>query len=215
MIALSDSIILSSWLLSSIFVVCRCLREPGVKFAWSIPGEGKFDLKSSWVSNTTLFGAILGSPLKDLGPPSNLSNLNVLFLALGAVAVLIQLGTVRAVSGGHRFPVWAYLLTAIVALWAAAGQLFTLAAIISGAERKHLTLASECVFLVAVACALIALAVYAWKITGQHLDMAEPLPSAEARPRVAERPALELTSPLPSTEETARVAEKPAQWAVL
>jgi hypothetical protein len=95
---------------------------------WFIPGAGKYELKNSWISNTTVFAAILGTPLKDIAgiPLPTLASLNVLFLAVAGIAVLLQAATVRVVGNGFCTPVWAFLITGVLSLCAAIGQLATL-----------------------------------------------------------------------------------------
>jgi hypothetical protein len=173
----ADRILLASLVFAFVFVLVRAVR--GCKFTlfWIIPGKGKFDVKASWVANTTVFGAILGSPVKDMGPSGAINSLNVLFLALGAVAVLLQLLGTRSGKDPmgqetYQMPVWSYLLAALVAFWAAAGQLLTLGQMIRDAKREVISTFAEVVFLGSVALAALILAIYVWKMMGRHLEAA-------------------------------------------
>ena len=173
----ADVILFLTLAIAFVFVFARTRTFPEVRRNWVIPGEGKFDVKTSWVANTTLFGAILGAPIKDFTPSGAINSLNVLFLALGAVAVLVQLIGVQSVKDGsgkdnYQTPVWSYLLAARVALWAAAGQLLTLAHMIWNAKPNVMSAAATVVFLASVALAAIVLAIYVWRIMGRHLQAA-------------------------------------------
>src|SRR6185295_5722015 len=65
-----------------------------------IIGKAKFEIKSSWISNTTLFSALLVSALKDNFIPKPgtinwLGGLNLLFAALAIFAILIYFASER------------------------------------------------------------------------------------------------------------------------
>ncbi len=46
-----------------LIVLIRAVTTPGLDLRSTMSGAGKFDVKNSWVSNTTLFGAVLASAI--------------------------------------------------------------------------------------------------------------------------------------------------------
>jgi hypothetical protein len=140
----------------------------------TVKGQPKFDAKSSWLSNTTLLGALLVSALKDGFSPKPetawLGGLNLLFAVLAITAVLTALASERQTAEKEfETPVLLYLAYATVALWAAFGQLLTLAVVVWIANEKYLPPFPKLVFLVSIAAAAIGACCYAWKTMGQHL----------------------------------------------
>jgi hypothetical protein len=150
-----------------------------------IIAPGKYDPKNSWISNTTVFAAILGAPIKDLGPASSISSLNVLFLALGGVALLTALATTRAGKDSQNQDinvsgVRPYVWTARIALWAALGQLATLAYMIWAADSQVLGWIAKSIFLASIIAATVVLTIFAWRTITKHLKSATKAPPKTA-----------------------------------
>ena len=102
------------------------------------------------------------------------------------VAMLTPYATVRHYKEGneekHETRVWAYLLSALIALWAAFGQLFTLDRMVWLArEANNLTELAVGVFFVLMTIGLTALAVYAWNTIGRQME--DQLPSTPGEPQ--------------------------------
>ena len=183
-----DVIVGLSVVLAILFVTWRWRTRPGKQtLDWIIPGQFKFDAKSSWLSNASLFSAILTTALKDfkLEEPKKLfeaveiSNLNILFLGLAALALLVSAASVRQSGKTTGTPIRLYLVSAFLALWAAAGQLLTLGRVMCAAAAESLiTYITAGVFLIAAVGAALALARYA--SNAMRFDIAEsvaPLPA--------------------------------------
>lgn len=186
----ADEILALSFCFALGLVILRAvftLREHQYTLLSRIPGKGKFDVKSSWVSNTTLFGAILASVLKDvkeLNPPADSGVLNLLFAALALVAVLVYLTGVTVHKEGDKDAwyesfVGTYLLSCLIALWAAFGQLVALGRIVQSAPRRILAAVPETVFLFSLLVGAVALAIYAWNTMDVHLKSAGKKPEAQ------------------------------------
>jgi hypothetical protein len=104
-----------------------------------IPGTGKLDLKSSWVSNTTVLGAVLVAVIKDVKlVPPELLGANLFFAALAVAAYVILMGTAfHWKAEAYKTPALTYLISVIVALTGAIGQLFTLSCVVRFASVSH------------------------------------------------------------------------------
>jgi hypothetical protein len=138
---------------------------------------GKYDPKNSWITNATVFGAILGAPIKDLSAHGSINSLNVLFLALGSIALLITLATTQPGKDNkdqdiNVSRVRPYLWSARVALWAAIGQLVTLGYMISIAEREVLSYVAKAIFLLSILAAFFVLGLFACRTIAKHLESA-------------------------------------------
>lgn len=174
-----DSIIVGSLLAAVILVGLIWHGRPDPR--WFIYGEGRYELKNSWISNTTVFAAILGTPLKDIAAISTatLASLNVLFLAVAGVAVLLQAGWVRTLGKNHCIPVWGLLLAGILALWAVIGQLATLWYVVCEAAnpfrepRPILTELGGRVLSGVVLVAVVLVLIFAWRMMRALLDTAQ------------------------------------------
>jgi hypothetical protein len=185
----SDFILFGSLASAFIFVTVRWFtNSTPSRLGWFIPGEAKFDPKSSWISNTTLLGTVLVAAFKDfkeLNAPIDVSNLNILFLALAALALLLAMATVRLFSPiQHGTRVWLFLVSAGIALWAAIGQMFTLSYVICEAPTEAISGSSKVVFVGVVIIAAIALGAYAWTIMHDQIAKAVPPPPPQ-QPGVA------------------------------
>ncbi len=120
-----------------------------------------------------------------------LGSLNLVFLAVALVALLIPLSTVRNFKEGkkekHDTRVWAYLLSAVFAMWAVGGQLLTLGRSVSLAHRAgNLADPAAVVFQASLIIGAIAIVAYAWKTIGRQME-------EQLKPRV-EQPALTTIS---------------------
>ena len=156
-----------------------------------IPGTGKLDLKSSWVSNTTILGAVLVAVIKDvkLVAPA-LLGANLFFAALAVAAYVILMGTAfHWKAEAYQTPALTYLIAVIVALTAAIGQLFTLYCVVRFASVPHIEpkdskevsplfapVVSD-VFVWTLILAGVLLLVYTLMLMSQHLKKA---PQGEA-----------------------------------
>lgn len=183
-----DWIITGSFLLGLALVLGIWRREPP---ADRVLGDGKYDFRSSWVSNTTVFAAILGTPIKDLEAPAELGVLNVLFLALGGIALLVNAAAARAARDGLQTPVWAFLIASSLSLWAVFGQLATLWFMINDTCEATLSGYPKTVFLATVVVGGACVALFAIKAMRRYLNAAvKPIPPADSGPVAAKSWAL-------------------------
>ena len=173
----ADEILYAALAVGLMFAVLQWIKSPAPS-TWIILGEAKFDVKNSWVTNTTIFGAILTTAVKDMkgfDVPPAMANLNVLFLALGLLAVVLNMANLRAQPNGkYGTQVWLFLIAAGVAVWAAAGQLLTLGYVVwkvPGTAMPHFATA---VFMGAVVVAAVEVGVYAWNVAKTELAKAKP-----------------------------------------
>ena len=150
-----------------------------------IPGTGKLDLKSSWVSNTTVLGAVLVAVIKDVKLVApELVGANLFFAALAVAAYVILIGTAfHLKKEAYETPALAYLIAVIVALTAAIGQLYTLYCVVRFASESHVEATSTTskavpplftpviseVFVWTLSIAGVLLLIYTLMLMSQHL----------------------------------------------
>lgn len=178
---------------------CCCWIRLGAARTLKVPldgtmvGKARFDVKSSWVSTTTLVGALLISALKDgFLPKPNvtwLGGLNLLFVGLAVVALLIYFASERVekTKNGDEYlsSVRAYLSASAIALCAGFGQLLTLIAVIVVAPEANLPIVIQVVFAFSIVLAAVALGIYAWKAMEHQINTQlrrPPPPGVDAAP---------------------------------
>jgi hypothetical protein len=125
-------------------VSCASLLRAQFDLFGAIPGTGTLDLKTSWVSNTTILSAFLVSVIKDvkLVPPL-LTGANLFFPVLAVVAYVVLMATAFGwKEAAYKTPTLAYLAAVVVALTAALGQLFTLSCVVRFASETHTDVAT-------------------------------------------------------------------------
>jgi hypothetical protein len=153
-----------------------------------IPGTGKLDLKSSWVSNTTVLSAVLVVVIKDvkLVTPA-LVGANLFFPVLAVGAYVILMGTAfHWKKDAYETPALAYLVAVIVALTAVIGQLYTLYCVVRFASVSHVDSATSKavapiftplisdVFVSTLIVAGVLLIMYTLMLMSQHLQRVRP-----------------------------------------
>ena len=155
-----------------------------------IPGTGKLDLRSSWVSNTTVLGAVLVAVIKDVKLVApELVGANLFFAALPVAAYVILMGTAfNWKNEANKTPALTYLCAVIVALTAAIGQLYTLYCVVRFASVSHVESTSATskvvpplftpviseVFVWTLSIAGVLLLVYTLMLMSQHLKRVPP-----------------------------------------
>lgn len=179
-----DHVLYLSLALALVLVIGRIVMSAGVTPFSMIRGQGKFDVKASWVSNTAILGAVIAGALKEIHNPEGVGPLNIVFAALALVAPVVYLASVRAFKNEQKEDVcesrvWAYLVSALLALWGGLGQVVTLWQIAYSARSALPHRDDLVVFMGVLIVAAIALLVYAWRAMGQHLLLAVPPPESE------------------------------------
>jgi hypothetical protein len=185
----SSGIVLGG-LAAASFLVLLVLGSTTMPTSRIITAKMRFDVKTSWVSNTTLFSTVLVSTLKDNYIPKPdaikpegilwLGGLYLVFAALAVLALLVYFASERAVKvkGGasskeeyeYHYHVGWYFFAAILALWAAEGQLFTLAATVLIAKPNYVDVVAKSIFVSSVVFAALAVGVYAFKTMTRQLE---------------------------------------------
>ena len=168
-----------------VFVRRRWRTISAEKRTRTIKGQAKVDAKNSWISNTTLLGAVLASALKDLKDVKDLTaldgitGLNLAFAMIALVAILVQLGASRYKDNDQaESDVRYYLLSVFLAIWAVTGQMLTLGRIAAAVPDSTLTLPATIVCVLVLCFALTGALFYAWKATYEHIV---PRPKAEKK----------------------------------
>ena len=177
-----DCILALSAISGVVFVIVRWIPIPSDKWRMWIPGQGQFDPKSSWISNTTLLGAVLASLLTDfeLKLP-DVSGLNIFFAMVAVVAVVLQVGSNRVRSkGGYEFNAVLYSLSAVLAIGAVVGQVLTISRLTWRLPASALTVPVTIACTVVLCFALIGVAMYAWHTMYEHLVPPQKIETTEA-----------------------------------
>lgn len=222
----ADGILLASFAVAIAFFLAQWRKIPeGHGLASILRGRGKLDPRNSWITNLTLLGTFLATALKEnlvrtdairsptpTWPPSPtgavvwLGDLSLFFAAVVIVATLIYLASMRRVGDDkddkYESCIGAYLVSGLLAVWAAVGQVLTLDCLVLLAELKKNGLSAFTTgwFALLVTAGGIAAGIYGWQTMRQQIAVQiRPWPDAPP-PRPAPEAVLIEPQPAPARE---------------
>jgi len=143
------SIVVYALVASVALVACGWLAsgQPRSELTHRVPGPVGWDFSTSWASNFTVVGAILGTTLSAqilpsttvvLPSPNDYTSLSLLFAVLVVVAPFVYSGLLlTSDASGTQGQCWELLVACSLTLWGVIGELGTVGLVFYEAQHAH------------------------------------------------------------------------------